>query len=203
MKTSGCESIFCHLQEALQCTIPDVMTLHHLTKVHVGFGMRKRHPLLKRPKQGEATSEQNRNSGDAQFINEICPQEILHRATAINVQRMMTLGMDLSQHLDGTARKQRRMLREALRIANATCPLASQHFAKAKKMRSWNFLISQYGYAEVIVGILAIDQGRMSFGIANAALGGVALTFFSDRDKKIQEELDEGVEVYNRCQLLN
>ena len=110
MKTSGCDSIFCHLQAALQCTIPDVMTLHHLTEVHVGFGMRKRHPLLKRPEQGEATSEQNGNGRDAQFINEICQQEILHRATAINVQRMMTLGMDLSQHLDGTARKQRRML---------------------------------------------------------------------------------------------
>ena len=93
--------------------------------------------------------------------------------------------------------------REALRIANATCPLASQHFAKAKKMRSWNFLISQYGYAEFLVGILALDQGRMTFGIANAAVGGVALTFFSIRDKKIQEELDEGVKAYNLCQLLN
>ena len=123
----------------------------------------------------------------------------LHTMSAVLSQEIMHSIGNHKIEMEGVKVK----LREALRIANATCPLASQHFAKAKKMRSWDFLISQYGYAEVIVGILAIDQGRMSFGIANAALGGVALTFFSDRDKKIQEELDEGVEVYNRCQLLN
>tara|TARA_B110000879_G_scaffold211095_1_gene302782 strand:- start:1055 stop:1510 length:456 start_codon:yes stop_codon:yes gene_type:complete len=91
----------------------------------------------------------------------------------------------------------------ALSISGSGCPMASDHFAKAKKMRSWNFLTSQFGFAEVLVGLLAIDQGRVSFGIANAAVGGLAMAFFSDRDDRIQKEIDEGVQAYNRCQILN
>ena len=91
----------------------------------------------------------------------------------------------------------------ALSISGSGCPMASDHFAKAKKMRSWNFLTSQFGFAEVLVGLLAIDQGRVSFGIANAAVGGLAMAFFSDRDLRIQTEVDEGVKAFNRCQILN
>ena len=91
----------------------------------------------------------------------------------------------------------------ALSISGSGCPMASDHFAKAKKMRSWNFLTSQFGFAEVLVGVLAIDQGRVSFGIANAAVGGLAMAFFSDRDLRIQTEVDEGVKAFNRCQILN
>ena len=91
----------------------------------------------------------------------------------------------------------------ALSISGSGCPMASDHFAKAKKMRSWNFLTSQFGFAEVLVGLLAIDQGRVSFGIANAAVGGLAMAFFSDRDDRIQKEIDEGVQAYNRYQILN
>ena len=123
----------------------------------------------------------------------------LHTISAVLSQEIMHSMGNHKIEMEGVKVK----LREALRISNATCPLASQHFAKAKKMRSWNFLISQYGYAEFLVGVLALDQGRMTFGIANAAVGGVALTFFSIRDKKIQEEFDEGVKAYNLCQLLN
>ena len=47
----------------------------------------------------------------------------------------------------------------ALSISGSGCPMASDHFAQAKKMRSWNFLTSQFGFAEMLVGILAIDQG--------------------------------------------
>jgi len=43
----------------------------------------------------------------------------------------------------------------------------------------------------------------VSFGVANAAVGGLALVFFSDRDDRIQKEIDEGVQAYNRCQILN
>ena len=50
VKPSGYDNVFCHLKSALQYAISDVMTLHHFTEVHLGFGMRKRHPLLKRPK---------------------------------------------------------------------------------------------------------------------------------------------------------
>ena len=91
----------------------------------------------------------------------------------------------------------------ALSISGLGCPMASDHFAQAKKMRSWNFLTSQFGFAEMLVGILAIDQGQVSFGVANAAVGGLALAFFSDRDDRIQKEIDEGVQAYNRCQILN
>ena len=89
---------------------------------------------------------------------------------------------------------------KALSLANSLCPMATPHFAKAKKMKTWNILISQFGATEVILGLLAIEQGNLSFGVANAALGGVAFTFFSDRDAKIQEEVEAGVKAFNRCQ---
>jgi hypothetical protein len=89
---------------------------------------------------------------------------------------------------------------KALNLANSLCPMASSHFAKAKKMRTWNILISQFGATEVILGLLAIEQGKMSFGVANAAVGGIALTFFSDRDVEIQGEIEAGVKAFNRCQ---
>lgn len=91
----------------------------------------------------------------------------------------------------------------ALSISGSDCPLASQHFAQAKKMRTWNGFISQLGFAEAVVGALAIDQGRMSFGIANAAVGGLALVFFADREDRIQTEVDEGVKAFNRCRIFN
>jgi hypothetical protein len=89
---------------------------------------------------------------------------------------------------------------KALNLANSLCPMASSHFAKAKKMRTWNILISQLGATEVILGLLAIEQGKMSFGVANAAVGGINLTFFSGRDVEIQGEIEAGVKAFNRCQ---
>lgn len=87
----------------------------------------------------------------------------------------------------------------ASQLVSFDCQDARNHFIKAKRMRTWDIVISQFGIAEFIVGAFAIDRGQMVFGVANAAVGGVFMTMASNRSARIQHEVDEGVKAYNRC----
>ena len=81
------------------------------------------------------------------------------------------------------------------------CEAAKQHFLKAKKMRSWNIVLSQIGFAEIIIGLLAVDDD-ISKRIINASIGGGFFLAVEERKRRIQIEINEGVKDFNRCKLL-
>ena len=84
----------------------------------------------------------------------------------------------------------------------ANCEAAKQHFLKAKKIRSWNIVLAHLGFAEIIIGLLALDD-EISKGIVNASIGGGSFLVVEERKRRIQIEINEGVKDFNRCQLLN
>jgi len=90
----------------------------------------------------------------------------------------------------------------AFRVVNQECPLAGPHFAKARKMRTWNAAFSLFGVTEVVVGVLAIEQDRLAFGIANAAVGGIIEGVLSNRNDQIQKEVEEGARAFNQCHFM-
>ena len=82
------------------------------------------------------------------------------------------------------------------------CEEAKQHFLKAKKMRTWNILLSQIGFAEIIIGVFALDDETYK-GVIHASIGGALIFLTEERRTKIDREIKEGVKEFNRCQLLN
>lgn len=90
----------------------------------------------------------------------------------------------------------------AFKIANQECPLAGPHFAKARKMRIWNAVLLQVGIVEIVVGVLAIERDQLAFGIASAAAGGTVEGILSNRNDRIQREVEEGARAFNQCHFM-
>ncbi|MBL6866569.1 MAG: hypothetical protein ISQ97_05690 [Flavobacteriales bacterium] len=90
----------------------------------------------------------------------------------------------------------------AFKIANQECPLAGPHFAKARKMRIWNAVLLQVGIVEIVVGVLAIERDQLAFGIASAAAGGIVEGILSNRNERIQREVEEGARAFNQCHFM-
>ena len=90
----------------------------------------------------------------------------------------------------------------AFKVANQECPLAGPHFAKARKMRIWNAVLLQVGIVEIVVGVLAIEQDQLAFGIAAAAAGGIVEGILSNRNERIQWEVEEGARSFNQCHFM-
>ena len=81
------------------------------------------------------------------------------------------------------------------------CELARQHFLKAKKMRSWNIVFSQIGFAEIILSLFKMEE-ETSQGITHAAIGGSVFFLIEERNKKIQREIKYGIREFNNCHIL-
>ena len=90
---------------------------------------------------------------------------------------------------------------KAFLITHSVCPLAGEHFAKARKMRRWNAVLLNVGIGEVVVSMVAIDREQLAVGITAGLAGGVVEAIISVRMKRIDEELDLGVKAYNQCML--
>jgi hypothetical protein len=89
---------------------------------------------------------------------------------------------------------------KALKLSDLNCYDARRHFAKAKRMRTWNVILSQIGILEITYGLFIMNVTTQ--GVLHSALGGGVLFFISERDQKIQKHINDGVEAFNLCQLL-
>ncbi len=78
------------------------------------------------------------------------------------------------------------------------CEVARQHFLKAKKIKTWNIVFSQIGFAEIILSLLKIEE-ETSQGITHAAIGGSIFFLIDKRNKKIQKEIKDGISEFNNC----
>lgn len=115
----------------------------------------------------------------------------------LEAQEMMRRGKRHKVELEGESLRPAK----AFRITHSVCPLAGEHFAKARKMRRWNAVLLNVGIGEVVVSMVAIDRGQLAFGITAGLAGGVVEAIISVRMKRIDEELDLGVKAYNQCML--
>tara|TARA_Y100000385_G_scaffold286079_1_gene347331 strand:+ start:1227 stop:1670 length:444 start_codon:yes stop_codon:yes gene_type:complete len=115
----------------------------------------------------------------------------------LEAQEMMRRGKRHKIELEGESLRPAK----AFQITHSVCPIAGEHFAKARKMRRWNAVLLNVGIAEVTVSMLAIDRGQLAFGITSGLAGGIVEAIISVRMKRIDEELDLGVKAYNQCML--
>jgi hypothetical protein len=93
-------------------------------------------------------------------------------------------------------------LRKASKTLCLNCEEAKGHFSKARRIRTWNMIFSQIGFAEIIIGTLSLKD-ETSKGITHAAVGGGLLVFVDERNKNMKIEIHEGIIAFNRCQLIN
>ena len=115
----------------------------------------------------------------------------------MEAQEMMSRGKRHKVELEGESLRPAR----AFQITHSVCPIAGEHFAKARKMRRWNAVLLNVGIVEVAVSILAIERDQLAFGIATGMAGGVMEATISGRMNRIEQELDQGVRAYNQCML--
>ena len=115
----------------------------------------------------------------------------------LEAQEMMIRGKRHKVELEGESLRPAK----AFQITHSVCPLAGEHFAKARKMRRWNALLLNVGITEVVVSILAIERDQLVFGIATGIAGGAMEAIISGRLNRIDAELDLGVKAYNQCML--
>ena len=115
----------------------------------------------------------------------------------LEAQEMMRRGKRNKVELAGESLRPAK----AFRITHSVCPLAGEHFAKARKMRRWNAVLLNVGIGEVVVSMVAIDREQLAVGITAGLAGGVVEAIISVRMKRIDEELDLGVKAYNQCML--
>lgn len=90
---------------------------------------------------------------------------------------------------------------KALKLTDLNCDDARRHFAKAKRMRTWNFILSQVSIVEVTYGLIVLNLNTQ--GVLHSALGGGVLFLISEREQKIQKHINEGVKAFNLCQLFH
>ena len=115
----------------------------------------------------------------------------------LEAQEMMRRGKRHKVELEGEKLRPAK----AFQITHSVCPIAGEHFAKARKMRRWNAVLLNIGIIEVAVSILAIERDQLAFGIATGLAGGVMEAIISGRINRIEQELDLGVKAYNQCML--
>ena len=95
----------------------------------------------------------------------------------LEAQEMMILGKRHKVELEGESLRPAK----AFQITHSVCPIAGQHFAKARKMRRWNAVLLNVGITEVVVSILAIERDQLVLGIATGIAGGAMETIISGR----------------------
>ena len=127
----------------------------------------------------------------------VCMTSWMLTAQVSSQQLMHTLG-NHKVELEGEKMRPGR----AFKVANQECPLAGPHFAKARKMRIWNAVLLQVGIVEIVVGVLAIEQNQLAFGITAAAAGGIVEGILSNRNERIQWEVEEGARAFNQCHFM-
>jgi|TARA_Y100000385_G_C12728834_1_gene481802 hypothetical protein len=115
----------------------------------------------------------------------------------LEAQEMMIRGKRHKVELEGESLRPAK----AFQITHSVCPIAGQHFAKARKMRRWNAVLLNVGITEVVVSILAIERDQLVLGIATGIAGGAMETIISGRMNRIDQELNLGVKAYNNCML--
>ena len=115
----------------------------------------------------------------------------------LEAQEMMIRGKRHKVELEGGSLRPAK----AFQITHSVCPIAGQHFAKARKMRRWNAVLLNVGISEVVVSILAIERDQLVLGIATGIAGGAMETIISGRMNRIDQELNLGVKAYNNCML--
>ena len=115
----------------------------------------------------------------------------------LEAQEMMIRGKRHKVELEGESLRPAK----AFQITHSVCPIAGQHFAKARKMRRWNAVLLNVGITEVVVSILAIERDQLVLGIATGVAGGAMETIISGRMNRIDQELNLGVKAYNNCML--
>lgn len=115
----------------------------------------------------------------------------------LEAQEMMIRGKRHKVELEGESLRPAK----AFQITHSVCPIAGQHFAKARKMRRWNAVLLNVGISEVVVSILAIERDQLVLGIATGIAGGAMETIISGRMNRIDQELNLGVKAYNNCML--
>ena len=81
------------------------------------------------------------------------------------------------------------------------CPDAREHFEKAKKLRIWNVVWSQVSVGEMALGTIQWDENATRAAL-NSAFGGWLLSCVGRRERRIQAEIREGIDDFNRCQYL-
>lgn len=115
----------------------------------------------------------------------------------LEAQELMIRGKRHKVELEGESFRPAK----AFQITHSVCPVAGDHFAKARKMRRWNAVLLNVGITEVVVSILAIERDQLVLGIATGIAGGAMEAIISGRLNRIDEELDLGVKAYNQCVL--
>ena len=80
-----------------------------------------------------------------------------------------------------------------------SCWEARDHFLRAKRLRMRSFLLANLGIFEVSVGATQCDDVRVA-GAAHALVGGIFMTWATEREAKVRREVRAGVDAYNRCQ---
>ena len=90
---------------------------------------------------------------------------------------------------------------KALKLKDLNCDDARRHFAKAKRMRTWNFILSQVSIVEVTYGLIVLNLNTK--GVLHSALCGGILFLISEREQKIQKHINDGVKAFNLCQLFH
>lgn len=137
----------------------------------------------------------SREKNGFQFV--VIAMVLSFSALQLEAQEMMTLGRRHKVELEGEKLRPAK----AFHITHSVCPIAGEHFAKARKMRRWNAVLLNVGIAEVTVSMFAIDRGQLAFGITAGLAGGVVEAIISSRMKRIEQELELGVKAYNQCML--
>ena len=89
---------------------------------------------------------------------------------------------------------------KALKLSDLNCDDAKRHFAKAKRMRTLNIILSQIGIGEITYGLFTFNLTEK--GVLHSVLGGGILFFVSERDQKIQKQINDGVKAFNLCQFM-
>ena len=90
---------------------------------------------------------------------------------------------------------------KALKLTDLKCDDARRHFTKAKRMRTWNFILSQVSIVEVTYGLIVLNLNTK--GVLHSALGGGVLFLISEREQKIQKHINDGVKAFNLCQFFH
>lgn len=142
-------------------------------------------------------SHQLFRSGKNEFQLAVVAVVLSLSSLQLEAQEMMIRGKRHKVELEGESLRPAK----AFQITHSVCPIAGQHFAKARKMRRWNAVLLNVGITEVVVSILAIERDQLVLGIATGVAGGAMETIISGRMNRIDQELNLGVKAYNNCML--
>ena len=82
------------------------------------------------------------------------------------------------------------------------CDQARQHFKNAQRIRTWNIILSNISFAEIVLGVINLEDNT-AVGVLHASIGGGVLALIANREKRIDKEVQLGVSAFNRCRSLN